>query len=195
MLNLLFRQSNPITTNLIYEIEYFKDDPEQLIFILKDGYTINIVIADMLHNSVEEICQIVGYDLSHIKILEDLSAIYIIQSIQEKNISYQLTYGLFECKWGKDIDFTKGVHKPVIKLGYYVTHMQVLLGTSICAYYNTNDGNKILIYNSDSHLIFDDEYGDGYYAKFSILEETQELLVIGETYGSRNIVYVRFLSF
>lgn len=123
----MYRQSNPLTTNLIYEIEYYKDDPEQLIFILKEGYTINIAIVDMLHNSIEEISEIIGYDINHIKILEDLSSIYIIQQIQERNISFQMNYGLFEWEWGKDIDFTKGIHKPVMKLGFYVYTVQVLL--------------------------------------------------------------------
>ena len=42
-------------TNLIYDVMAYPNDPDKLIFVIKDGYYINIVVADMIKNSVKEI--------------------------------------------------------------------------------------------------------------------------------------------
>lgn len=185
------RNTHDETTGNLMEMEYHKDDPEKLIFIVSEGYYgFNVVEADMIHNSAKTISNVICNDLRAIKIAEDLSVLYILTSAFN-NTTYTYSQTLYTVNYGSDIDLTTGNKKPVKTLGSYISNSQIL-NNILLVYYEKMDGTvAISLFDGDNEIMYVEpnfEYAS-FAHSFTYVEHTKEIFMMTGYHGTECIFY------
>ena len=180
------RMAHDETTGNLIDVEFHKDNPDKLIFIISEGvYGYNIIEADMIHNSVKTISNIISNDLKSIKVAEDLSVLYILTSALNYQ-TYQYSQALYTISYGSDIDLTTSNKKPVKALGSYVSNSQIL-NNSLLVYYEKMDGTvAISLFDGDNEIMYVEptfEYAI-YAHSFTYVDYNKEIFMMTNYYGS-----------